>query len=59
MDHLRNSGMLIPLQIPTNNGVNHGFLGGAEFCPSTICLLECHLGARTPSNQVVAVGVAT
>ena len=36
LHHLRNPGMMIPIQIPTNNGFSW-FQSGAGFRPSTVC----------------------
>ena len=37
LHHLRDPGMILPLQIPANNGFNHGIkVAQNGFCPSTV-----------------------
>ena len=57
---LTKPGLMIPLEIPTNTGFHHGFLGGAEFRPPAVRLdrngsfngLAAHWSGRagTPSQ---------
>ena len=50
LHHPRNPGMMIPLQIPTNNGFSW-FQSGAGFRPSTVCLPSYQISALAGACQ--------